>query len=147
MLAKIIEASEDPRAAARVIPWSVLLALTHAMAVLFVALAAALLLAAARPTRRRLGSFALGLSGCALVIVPWLLARALPSSGTPGGDTGWHLDNATASEKMAGLFAFSLDNLRGAFGEGTAAMAFALLLLGPVAFVCDREDGARASRR
>jgi hypothetical protein len=36
VLAKIIEVSDDPRAAVRVIPWSVFLALTHAMPVLFV---------------------------------------------------------------------------------------------------------------
>ena len=138
VLAKIIEAGDNPRAAARVIPWAVILALTHAMAVLFVALAAALLVVAARPTRRRLRTFVIGLSGCAIVLGPWLLARALPSSATPGGATGWHFENATASEKVAGFFAFSLDNLRGAFGEVTAALAFGLSLLAPLAFVCDR---------
>jgi hypothetical protein len=133
VLAKIIEAADDPRAAVRVIPWSVLLALTHAMAVLFVAVAAALLLAAS-PTRRRVQSLAIGLSGGALALLPWVLARVLAS----GDESAWHFDTASASEKVAGLFAFSLDNLRGAFGEVTAALAFTLLLLGPIAFVCDR---------
>lgn len=138
VLAKLIEAADDPRAAVRVIPWSVLLALTHAMALVFVGVAAALLLAAAPPTRRRVRAFAIGLSGGALVLLPWLLARVLPSSAASGGDTDWHFDHASASEKVAGLFAFSLDNLRGTFGEVTAALAFTLLLLGPLAFACDR---------
>ena len=68
----------------------------------------------------------------------WLLARALSSSGTPGGSASWHFDYPTASAKVTGLFAFTLDNLRGSFGQVTAALAFALLLLGPLVFVCDR---------
>lgn len=152
VLAKVVEAADDPRAAVRVIPWSMLLALTHAMAVLFVALAAALLLATARPIAARLKTVAIALSGSAVVIVAWLSARAL-SSGPPGGQPAqWHFDYPAVSGKVTGLFGYSLDNLRGSFGELTAALAFGLLLLGPVAFVCARktelapvDDGRRWS--
>jgi hypothetical protein len=61
VLAKMIETADDPRAAVRVIPWSMVLALTHAMAVLFVALASVLLFAAARPTLRRARALAVAL--------------------------------------------------------------------------------------
>jgi hypothetical protein len=152
VLAKIVDAADDPRAAVRVIPWAVTLALTHAMAVLFVALGALVLFATAPPTVRRARTLAISLSGSAIVIVPWLLARVLSPSAAPGGETGWHFEYPTASEKVAGFFGFSLDNLRGSFGELTAALAFGLLLFAPLAFVCDRrtelapaEDGHRWS--
>jgi hypothetical protein len=149
VLAKIVETADDPRAASRVIPWSALLALTHALAVLFVALASTLLLAAARPAIRRTKALAIALSGAAIMVVPWLLGRR-PSNAI-GHSTGWHFDYPTVSEKISGIFAFSLDSLAGPFGEATAGLAFGLLLLTPVAFTCARktdlpaDDGRRWS--
>ena len=86
VLARVIDAADDPRAAVRVIPWSMLLALTHAMAVLFVGLAAALLFVASRPTIRRAKTYVVALAGSAIVVVAWLLARTLssPHDGQPG---------------------------------------------------------------
>jgi len=115
----------------------VILALTHAMAVLFVAAGALSWFVAARPTIRRAKAIAVALSGSAVVVVGWLLARE-PSSGSQAGRPRWHFDFATASEKVTGLFTYSLDSLGGAFGEVTAALAFGLLLLGPVALACAR---------
>jgi hypothetical protein len=138
VLAKIVDAADDPRAAARIIPWSAALALTHAMAVLFVAFAAPLLVAAQRPTIRRVKAIAIALSGAAIMIVPWLVTRT-PSPSEGGPPMGWHFEYATASQKVAGLFAFSLDNLHGSLAEVAAALAFAFLLLAPAAFVCARK--------
>jgi hypothetical protein len=135
VLAKTVEAADDPRAAVRVIPWSLLLALTHPLAVLFVGVAAVLLLARERPTMLRLKTLAIALSGAAVAIIAWLLGRAL-SPRPPGGTVPWHVDYPTAAQKVIGLFTFSLDDLTGPFGEMTAALAFTLLLLGPAAFVC-----------
>ncbi len=86
VLARVIDAADDPRAAVRVIPWSMLLALTHAMAVLFVGLAAAPLFVASRPTIRRAKTYVVALAGSAIVVVAWLLARtlSLPHDGQPG---------------------------------------------------------------
>jgi hypothetical protein len=138
VLAKIVETADDPRAAVRVIPWSILLALTHAMAVLFVALAAPLLVATTRLTIRRARALAIGLSGAAIMGIPWLLGRH------PSGPAAWHFDYPTASEKAGGLFGFSVDNLRGSFGEVTAALAFGLLLVAPLAFACTRTTESQA---
>lgn len=138
VLARVIDAADDPRAAVRVIPWSMLLALTHAMAVLFVGLAAALLFVASRPTIRRAKTYVVALAGSAIVVVAWLLARTL-SSRTTDSQARWHFDYPSASEKVISFFSFSLDNLWGTFGEVTAALAFGLLLIGPVAFFSARK--------
>src|SRR5262249_39496551 len=68
------------------------------------------------------------------------------------GGTRWQFDYPTATTKVSGFFTFSLDSLGGSFGEVTAALAFGLLLLGPVALACARrtelqspDDGRRWS--
>jgi hypothetical protein len=150
VLAKMIEAGDDARAAARLAPWSVVLALTHAMAVLFVWTAAGVLALVPPATLRRARAYGLALSGSAISLVPWLVRR-IGSVGTPGS-LPFGADYPTAAEKVSGFFGFSLDNLRARSGELTAALAFTLLLLGPLAVASarstegmDRDDPRRPS--
>jgi hypothetical protein len=137
VVAKLVETGDDPRAAARVIPWSALLALTHAMASLYALVAGALLVAAPRPTGRRAKAFTIAFSGMAISLLSWLALRTR-ASGPEGPPSPWKLDYPTVADKVTGVFAFTLDNLRGPFGELTAAAAFGLLVIGPLAFVAAR---------
>jgi hypothetical protein len=134
VLARALEATDGTRAA-RVIPWSACLAITHALAVLF-AWVAAFLLALPVPDRaRRLKLHAIALSGTGLIVVPWIAAR-LAAFRAAGPNAPLAFDFPSAATRASGVFGFSLDVLQGPWGESTAAVAFALLIVGPLALGC-----------
>jgi hypothetical protein len=145
LLAKTVDAGDDARAAARVIPWSLLVALTHAMAVLYVVLTAALIALAPPATWRRARAYAIALSGSVILLVPWI-ASQLQAWRAPGG-LPFAADYPSVSEKVSGFFVFSLDDLHGRFGELAAALAFVLLLLGPLAIALTSELRERSDPR
>jgi hypothetical protein len=134
ILAKVVEA-EDARAARRIVPWSVILGLTHVMGVMFLLVAALFLLAERRPAMTRAKVHAIAVSGSALILVPWLVLR-MRFDETPPAESRFFAEYPTAAQKVVSFFAASLDNLNGPSGEGTAALALTLLVLGPLVFAC-----------
>ncbi len=131
LLARLVEA-RSAREALRSWPIAVLLALTHVEGVALTLVAGlCLVLLEGRPVVAGLRRLGAALAGTLLVLVPWLGRRFVQNAGA-GQSAGFELQFHSASQKAASLFSYTLDNLPGSRGEVPAALAFALLLLGPL---------------
>jgi hypothetical protein len=114
----------------RVAPFSALVALTHIQAVALMLLPLPpLALFFRRPGRRLLIHVVAG-AGTAIIVLPWLFARLGDHSAGPAEAFGfeWH----TPGYKLAEVFAYTLDNFQRREGQRLAAIAFVLLVLGPL---------------
>ncbi|HEY6561569.1 MAG TPA: hypothetical protein VI072_30070 [Polyangiaceae bacterium] len=125
ILARLYEA-QSLRSALRIVPLTLLLAVTHVHAVVLTLCAGGLMALVKRPVLRGIVTHGVGLSGCLLGIVPWLFKRY--SGSEPLGATAfeWH----SADDKLSKLFEFSLDNQPDA--RDFAFAAFVLLLATPL---------------
>jgi hypothetical protein len=126
-LACLIE-TDSWRGAAKLIPWSVFVALTHVHAVALLGITAvAQALVRPRPGRT-LGQAALALSGFA-ILLPWMVAKFFTGAGGAALD----FDHPTLTERLTQFHRFTLDNLTSKGGAELTALAFMLFVVGPAA--------------
>lgn len=131
-LALLLEA-KTTRESARVVPITLLIALTHPQAVAFLLVTAAALLLVRRPRWHALRLHALGCSGSALAFVPWLTSRLGPERGVPGpGAWPPRFEWVPLGQKVTRLFENSIENGPGWLVSTASAVAFLLALLGPL---------------
>lgn len=115
----------------RIAPYGALIALTHIQATWLLALCGGLLcLSTGRFWKRVLVHLAAG-SGAAVITLAWLGGHlGAEGSGAAGNFSfGWH----TPAYRLANVFHYVLDNYTHAYAERIAAVAFVLLVLGPLA--------------
>ncbi len=114
----------------RIAPWSALVALTHIQATWLLAVSGGLLcLTTGRLGRRVLVHLAAG-SGAALLTTIWLAGQLAGKSGPSGSfHFGWH----SPGYRLSQAFHYVLDNYSEPFAERIAAIAFVVLVLGPLA--------------
>jgi len=132
-LAVVLEA-DTARQAARAVPLTLLIALTHPQAVAFLLVTAGALLVVRRPFWPALRAHAVGTSGAALAFVPWVTSRLGPEQGS-AGPGAWppRFEWVPLAQKLTRLFENSLENGPGPFLSAASAVAFLLVLLGPLA--------------
>jgi hypothetical protein len=131
LLARLLEA-RDTREAARSWPLAALVALSHVQAAGFAFVTGFFLSLSGHPEHRGgLKRWAAAMSGMALVVVPWV-ARRFQQQTAAGLGLSSSLEFHSASQKLSGAFAYTLDALPGWQGEVPSALAFVLLLLGPL---------------
>jgi hypothetical protein len=115
----------------RIAPYAALVGLTHVQATWLFLLAGAALTFTTGPIRRRLAVHAAAFAGTALTVFPWLIWIALQPPArlaTPGFEFEWH----TPAVKLSQFFAYTLDNFSRRDGERAAAIAFVVLVVGPL---------------
>jgi hypothetical protein len=114
----------------RIAPWTALIALTHIQATWLLAVSGGLLcFTTGRVWRRALVHLAAG-SGCALMTGIWLLRQIGGKSGASAAfNFGWH----SPPEKLAKAFNYVLDNYTEPSAQRLAAVAFVVIVLGPLA--------------
>jgi hypothetical protein len=114
----------------RIAPWSALIALTHIQATWLLAVCGGLLcLTTGRFWHRVRVHLAAG-SGAAVLTLLWLGRQLGGKSGGAAGFTfGWH----SPAEKLSKAFHYVLDNYSEPSVERLAALAFVVLVLGPLA--------------
>lgn len=151
VLAWLIEA-ESVRDAGRLVPYTALLALTHAQGVILVGVAGVLLAfttsrlvlrdAESPPLRRRLAVHAVALSGLALMGLPWVLARF---EGAGGAGAAFSFEWHTPSFKLSKVFGYTLDNFSRPDAERLAAITFVAAVVGPLllSLLPRREEAAK----
>src|SRR5262245_35362862 len=124
-LAHLLEA-ETPRAALRKAPWPILVALTHAHAFGIYLVAAATLVLARAPLRRRLLVHAAGVLPGLLALVPWVVSSALQGSGDASSASGFGFGWDSFDYKRHWFFEFSLGNATNPVGIYAAKAMIAL---------------------
>jgi hypothetical protein len=121
------------RDALKVLPLTIIIALTHIHAIALTLVIGGLLSFIKRPFKKAFLNHAVALAGCALLIMPWLWGKLRPPLGQPkAGPLGFvtHPINV----KLGNLFRYTVDLIPGE-GAGITTYAFALLLLGPALFL------------
>ena len=138
-LAHLIESTSVKGALLRAGGWAALVALTHAQAFgNYLVLAGAFVFAGA-PLRRRFLIHALGLLPGILILVPWAIDRMTAGSGSAAGSglgLVWH----SLPHKLGHLYTYSMGDPTGPTGEACSALAFAIVLLAPLALAGLRRD-------
>ncbi|HEY4393319.1 MAG TPA: hypothetical protein VGP64_04625 [Polyangia bacterium] len=129
VLAWLIEA-ETLSDGLRLVPYTALIGLTHVHATALLGVAGAALALTRRPLGRRIALHAIALSGLLLAVAPWLLGKVVSSGGGPPQSFSFDWDSP--AQKLSRLFEFTLDNFSHRDGERVAAVAFVLLILGPL---------------
>jgi hypothetical protein len=128
VIAWTIEA-QTLKQAARIVPFTALIGLTHAQAVALLGVIVPVLILLDRPWRRRLAIHTVALSGCGITMLPWMLGGMHGNVGAVTlASCEWH----TPAAKLAQFFAYSLDDLGRPAGERAAAIAFVVLVVGPL---------------
>ena len=128
-LAQVFEARTF-KDALKIIPLTIIIALTHVFAVALLGLAGVFFCLIKRPFWKTVGVHAVGLSGCLVALLPWVYKRlegAAPAAGHVKFD--WH----TPAHKIQHLYTYTLANVPDK-PEASGA-AFAALWLAP-AFLC-----------
>ncbi len=127
----------------RIAPFTALIALTHIQATWLLALAGGLLcFTTGRFARRVVVHLAAG-SGAALMTLLWLARQLGGASGaTSAFSFGWH----SPAHKLSKVFHYVLDNYAEPSAERVAALAFVVLVLGPLALT-QLEQRPLADRR
>ncbi|HEY4188181.1 MAG TPA: hypothetical protein VGP07_24105, partial [Polyangia bacterium] len=130
----------------RVAPFAALLALTHVQATWLFGAAAVALTFTRGPIRQRLPVHAAALVGSAIMLLPWLVSHLRGPGGT-AALTGFSFEWHPPAVKLTQFFTYTLDVFAQRSGERVAAITFALLIAGPVAFglLPQREGGDRWS--
>jgi hypothetical protein len=131
IFAKLVE-MRDVRDAAKIIPFAVIVALTHVHAVALLLTAGGLLSFGQRPFARSLLRHSVALCGCTLPLLPWIWSK-LGGAVTTRSTTAFSFDVHPLRHKVQHLFTYSLDNLPELGALATAA-AFVLLSMGCLLF-------------
>lgn len=117
------------RDALRILPVTALIGLTHAQAVALLGVTVPMLIFCERPLWRRLAVHAVALAGCGITMIPWLVGGMRGQMGSLSSlACEWH----TPATKLAQFFAYTLDDLGRPSGERVAAIAFVVLVVGPL---------------
>ena len=134
-LAKIFEA-RSLRAALRCLPLTLAIAITHVHAVVLTLVAGGLLTFVKRPLKKSFPIHALALSGCVLLIAPWLWSKF--GSGPQGGHGSLSMVMHPMETRLGNLYSYTLDVITDAHGGDPPSIlriAFIVLLLGPALFL------------
>lgn len=128
VLAWIIEA-ETVADGFRVAPYTALVALTHFHVTALLGIAVGAITFSTGPVRRRILVHVAALTGMAVVVFSWLGSRIKPNQVAGSAFAfDWH----TPAAKLSQFFAFTLDNFSRPDAERAAALAFVLLIAGPL---------------
>jgi hypothetical protein len=116
----------------RIAPYAALIGLTHVQATWLFGLAGGALTFTTGPIRRRIVVHAAAFAGTALVVIPWLLGQVRPHGAAPVTMAQFGYEWHTPAAKLSQFFAYTLDNFSRRDGEQAAAIAFVVLVLGPL---------------
>lgn len=132
--------AKTSKEAFRAAPWSIALALTHAQS--FGVFAALGLTVVGRPARwnRRLGIWIASLVPGILILIPWVIDRAL-AGGTGVAESNDTVDFHSLQQHFGGMFGFSTGVLFGPTAHHAGKLAFAVMASAPLIL------GAMAVRR
>lgn len=129
------------REALRVSLHSALLGLTHIQGVWLVMVAVPLLVPVGRPVHRRILVHGIALAGLSATIVPWLASRTGSAASIPAAFSFiWH----SLDHKLIHFFANTLDNFVRPEGKRVSAVAFVVLVLGPLFLTLLPRESPRA---
>jgi hypothetical protein len=129
VLAWIIEA-ETPLDGLRIAPYSALVALTHIQATWLLGLCGGLLCLTTGPILRRVLVHLAAGAGAAAMVLLWLFGQLSQKSGAAAAFSfTWH----TPAYRLSKAFYYVLDNFVQPDAERVAAIAFVVLVLGPLA--------------
>ena len=135
------------RDALKMLPLTLTIALTHVHAVALALVVGGLLVFIKRPIKKAFWHHVVGLSGCVLLLAPWLWGTFFPPAtrSKPGPLTfGTH----PMAQKLGSLFRYTIDLIPTPDGNaGIMTYAFLLLLLGPALFLLLRPRLIPQSRR
>lgn len=126
-IARLVEA-KTPREGARVLPLSFLVAMTHVHAVALLGLVGFFTAFSKRPLARSLVTHAIGLSGGAVFLAPWLAKRFF-GTGAPPVAEALSFSFPTAAERVQNLYSASLQVLPLRSGPVLTVAAFMIVLL------------------
>jgi hypothetical protein len=129
IIAWTIEA-QTVKEACRVALYSALLGITHIQAIWLLMIALPLLVPFGRPFFRRALVHTIALGGTALTVLPWLLIRMGPkvTSAATAFSFEWH----SPEYKLNHFFGYTMDNFVRPDAVRITAIAFVLLVLGPL---------------
>jgi len=119
------------REALRVSLAAALVGLAHIQAVWLMMIALPLLVFFGRPFKQRFLVHLTAGAGLAITILPWLASR-LWTSGHPGAGQSWAYEFHNADYKISTFYAYTLDNFWRPPASRVAALAFVVVLLGPL---------------
>jgi hypothetical protein len=143
-LAKLIE-METWRDALGVLGWTVLVALTHIQAVALLAVAGAALTVLGRLHGKSIAKHALALSGGALPVLPWVTSHLVPDGHAT--KVPFSFDWNPLVVKAGRLYAYTFDHYPREPVVWAPALAFAVLILGPVIMASARQRRPRWDAR
>ncbi|MEZ4442719.1 MAG: hypothetical protein R3B72_26730 [Polyangiaceae bacterium] len=110
-----------------------LVAITHAQALAFLAVAGLLLFFTRARTLKETGLYVLSLAGGLIAMRPWLEDVFADVHTTSGLKQSFELQEHTVSDKLAKLYAHTFDVFAGDYETWTTGFMFLLLFAGPIA--------------
>lgn len=132
------------RSALRVTAMSGLVALSHAQALAFLAVAGITLVLTQKPSIKRIAIGALALSGGMVGAIPWILEmfKNVPVNTVKQVMTfKWD----TPREKMTGFYDFTFGSFGGVFDTNIPVLVFGMLIIGPLMLAMLRRTMPRAT--